>query len=130
MTDAAWAERIGNTRLTAKKVAALLRDYIAGSTAKQLAEAYGLSPNSIDTYTGGGAWTHLLGKRGCPSLEDLRAARKLTPNAKITLEMAREIRQRLAAGETGKSLAEAYGLHPVTISNIRHGLIWRDPDLS
>jgi hypothetical protein len=35
------------------------------------------------------------------------------------------IRRRLAAGDTGRSIAEAYGVHSGTVSKIKQGKIWR-----
>lgn len=44
--------------------------------------------------------------------------------SKLTVDDVREIRRRLAEGETGRSLAKHYGVHDVTISNIKHGDRW------
>lgn len=126
MEDAAWRERVGNTRLTTSQVIALLRDYVAGIPRKDLCERFGLQESSLSSYTDGNAWTHLHGKHGCPSLADLIAAKRRTPSAKIDLEAARNIKRRLAAGELGVDLALAYGIHKATISDIKRGKIWRD----
>lgn len=48
------------------------------------------------------------------------------PGAKITADMARKIKDRLIAGETGRALAREHGIHFATISDIRRGLTWRD----
>jgi len=44
--------------------------------------------------------------------------------AKITMEIAEQIRQRRAAGEMVLSIAAAYGIAESTVSNIVHGRRW------
>lgn len=112
--------------LTDARVIALLRDYIDGVPRKVLAKKYGLRESSISSYTDGQAWTHLHGKHGCPTLDELKAAKRRTPGAKIDADTARDIKARLDAGELGIDLAAAYGIHKATISDIRRGKIWRD----
>lgn len=56
---------------------------------------------------------HVLGKNTRPNFT------KLCPDA-VT-----DIRQRLANGETGISLAKRYGVSKGLISQIKHGSIWR-----
>lgn len=125
MEDAAWKERVPNTRLTAAAVIALLRDYVAGVPRKTLSARYGLRESSLSSYTDGEAWAHLHGTHGCPTLEELHAAKRRTPGARVTADQAKEIRQRLANGETGIALAAEYGLHKATISDIKCGKIWK-----
>ncbi len=48
------------------------------------------------------------------------------PGAKITTEIARDIKARLAAGETGRAIAGRHGLHFGSVSDIKRGLTWRD----
>src|SRR5690606_29250212 len=104
MEDAAWKERVGNTRLTATQVISLLRDYVDGVPRKAIISRYGLRDSSLDSYTSGKAWTHLHGKNGCPTLKELEAAKRRKPNARINADTARIIRQRLAAGALGIDL--------------------------
>lgn len=47
-------------------------------------------------------------------------------NAKLDREQAREIRQRLAAGERMKDLAEAYGVGWLAIHNIKYHVTWKE----
>jgi hypothetical protein len=126
MEDAAAKERMANTRLTTGQVTSLLRDYVAGVSRKVLCERYGLKESGLSTYTDGKGWTHLHGKHGCPTFDELQSAKRRTPGAKIDRDTASEIKRRLAAGELGKDLAVAYGVHKATISDIRQGKIWRD----
>lgn len=118
-------ERNPNAQLTAAAVIALLRDYVAGVPRKTLSARYGLRESSLSSYTDGEAWAHLHGTHGCPTLEELHAAKRRTPGARVTADQAKEIRQRLANGETGIALAAEYGLHKATISDIKCGKIWK-----
>lgn len=47
------------------------------------------------------------------------------PQAKLTGASVSEIRSRLKAGEKARALAAEYEIAESTISNIRHGRIWR-----
>lgn len=115
-----------NAILTDGQVIALRKDYISGATHAELAKRYGISVRSVPDYTGSRSWRHLLGVDGAPTEADLLAAKNRTPNAKITAEIAREIKALLSAGETGISVAARYGIHKATVSDIRRGKIWRD----
>lgn len=46
---------------------------------------------------------------------------KLSPTAKLTHEIAAEIRRRIAAGERANALAIEFGVHESAISRIRSG---------
>jgi transposase len=46
-------------------------------------------------------------------------------NAKLDWKKVREIRQKLAAGERMKDVAEAYGVTPATIHTIKYHLTWK-----
>ncbi len=48
------------------------------------------------------------------------------PAAKLTWETVREIRQRLAGGEAGITLAHEYSVCVSSISNIWTGKTWRE----
>lgn len=53
-----------------------------------------------------------------------------SPLAKLTSEQVQEIRTRLAAGETGRSLAIIYKVCPMQISRIKTGKRWNNAQLS
>jgi hypothetical protein len=113
----------GNAILTNEAVISLRRDYIAGMDLAGLAKKYGVSRKSLTDYTSGKSWQHLLDVPGV-TLADLRAAKREKPGAKITAEVAAEIRRRLEAGETGRALAREFGIHFATVSDIKHRRIW------
>lgn len=83
-----------------------------------VAADYGVSPATIGDIKSGKSWTHLTSTVG--------RAKRVSPRRgksdKITPEIVREIR---AGTETGKVLAERYGISPQTITDIRKGRSWR-----
>jgi hypothetical protein len=119
-------ESIGTSKLRDADVISLRRDYLSGHSLSELCNKYHVRRNSLSDYTSGRSWTHLLGVDGSPTLAELKAenAKRTRSNARLTLADAEEIRSRLAAGETGKSIAAAYGVHSSTISDIRNHKIW------
>jgi DNA invertase Pin-like site-specific DNA recombinase len=46
------------------------------------------------------------------------------PNNRLAEDDVRAIRQRHAAGESQRSIARAYGLHPSSINRIFNGTAW------
>lgn len=126
MIDAAMKGRSGNMLVSDSSVIALLKDYIAGMSRAEIASKYGISVRSVPDFTGGKSRAWLHGKHGCPTLEELKKAKNLKPGALLTAEKVREIRERIASGEQGKLLAEEYGVHKATISDIKLRKIWKD----
>jgi len=115
-----------NARMSADAVIRLRQRYIAGDALADLVRDFGCTENALTDYTSGRSWRHLLGINGCPTLEQLKAecARRRRSGSKISEEDARDIRAALASGETGRSVAARYGIHPATVSDIKHGRIW------
>ncbi len=124
--DCSSKGRHPNMVLSDALVIALLRDYVAGESHEILARRYGISENSTSDFTAGRTRTWLLGKHGCPTLRELKAARRWKPGARVTAGDVREIRRRIAMGEQGKLLAVEFGLHKATISDIKLRKIWKD----
>lgn len=125
MTDCAKKGRMGNMKLADASVISLLKDYVDGMSHKDIAKKYGISVNTVPDFTSGESRQWLLGNHGCPSLEELKAARNMKPNAKVSEETAREIREKLNNGARGIDLAAEYGLHKATISDIKLFKIWK-----
>ena len=48
------------------------------------------------------------------------------PQCKLNVEKVSDIKRRLGEGESGNSLAALFAVSPMTISNIKHGVIWKD----
>lgn len=126
MVDSASKGRAGNMKLADASVISLLKDYIAGMSHAEIAAKYGISVKSVPDFTTGKSRAWLHGNHGCPSLQELKDARNLKPGALLTAEMVLEIRSRLANGEQGKLLAEEFGVHKATISDIKLRKIWAD----
>lgn len=126
MTDCAQKGRNANMSLADASVIALLNDYIEGMGHSEIASKYGISIRTVPDFVSGRSRPWLHGKHGCPTLEDLKAAKKAKKWATLTPEIVTEIRQRLKAGEMGKDLAVEYGIHKATISDVKLRKIWAD----
>lgn len=126
MQDCSSKFRFGGMKLRDADVIALLRDYVAGMGREGIADKYGISITSVNDYTTEHARSRLHGKHGCPTTEEIRAAKNLKPGAVLTAEVVLEIRAKLKAGRMGKDLAAEYGMHKATISDIKLRKIWKD----
>jgi hypothetical protein len=116
-------ENSGCATHTAEQVTAIRADYLAGRSIDGICAEYGVKHHFITDIVKGRTWKHLK-----PDTIALKATAKqrMKTNARITGEIATEIRRRLAAGETGIALAAAYGVHKATISDIKLRKIWAD----
>lgn len=121
-------EAQANAKLTDAQVIQMRLDYLAGRRQEDIATDNGISSNSVRDITLGRSWKHLLGVDGAPTLEELKAFAKQAKktNAKVTQEIATEIRRRLSIGEIGKDLAVEFGIHKATVSDIKLRKIWPD----
>lgn len=119
-------EQNSNSMLTIDAVTALRRDYVNGVELPLIASRYGVSLNSLTDYTTGRSWKHILGQNGCPTLTQLKSEnqRRRRNNARLSQDIATEIRSKLALGALGIDLAKEYGVTPTTISDIKRGKIW------
>lgn len=117
-------EKHGRSKGTTKSIIAIRRAYISGTSLDEIARRFSVKPTFVQDVVYGRVWRHLFGVDGSPTLEELEAARRPTPSAKINQTIADEIRVRLAAGALGVDLASEYGVHKATISDIRRGKIW------
>lgn len=77
-------------------------------------------PKNLEYTTYTGNMLHSLSRR-C-------AKGPLSPRARLTNEQAEEIRQRSWRGEECRHLASEYGVSKTTISQIKHGNIYRTPE--
>lgn len=128
VTNTPKGESNCNAKMTAEMVTSLRQRYVAGEPLADLIADFGCTKTSLSDYTSGKSWAHILGKNGCPDIDALRLEQKRRRNsaAKITPEIADEIRRRLRRGETGRSIAKRFGVHFATISDIKNGKTWVD----
>lgn len=115
-----------NSIISDANVVALIKDYIRGLSHANLAEKYGVSVRSVPDYISGKSRSYLFGQGDCPTLAEVKAARNLTPGAKLSADAVRDIKRRLAAGDMGKDIAADFGIHKATVSDIKLGKIWKD----
>lgn len=118
-------ESHGKSKFDSDTVTAIRRAYINGESRASITTRFSIKPSFLDDVVSGRVWRHLLGQEGSPTLAELQSAKRTAPAAKLTREVATEIRRRLSNGETGKALASAYGIHAATVSDIKRGKIWR-----
>lgn len=97
--------------LTAEQVAEILERSAAGAGRAELAAAFGVSVYTIDSV-----------RRGRTKGADPSKGRALS------IEQARSIRERNAAGETQTSLAAEFGTSQQVISQIVRGLSYREAE--
>ena len=82
-------------------------------------------------------WVALLGRSAVPVPQKPKRPSRRTvfswnageknPNVKLSMEKARAIRVRLAAGDTLRKIAADYGVSVFPISCIKRGVAWKEP---
>jgi DNA-binding NarL/FixJ family response regulator len=110
-----------NRILTDAMIDDILQSRMNGDSAKTIAARMGLAMGTVSPVFCGLAFTERLGVDGNPTFEELRANHAPKPQAKLTEDDIIEIRDLLARGFTGKSIAAKYGVSPPTVSLIRSG---------
>jgi hypothetical protein len=115
-----------SSRATDLIVANVRREYVSGAPFSDIVEKFALPLSAVKEYCIGKSFAHLYGSDGHPSREEMKAeaARRRRNAAKISAEDAANIRAALAAGETGRSVAQRYGIHFSTVSDIKRERIW------
>lgn len=118
---------VKTSKLTETQVLDLMQRRTTGISYSLLAKEFGLDKSTVADICTGQHWPHVLQMEGAPTIEQMGISeRNARSGAKITIDVAREIKRRLAAGETGRSVALACGLHFASISDIKRGMTWRD----
>jgi len=115
-----------NAIMTDEQVIQMRKDYVSGHPLDAICARYEINRSTMHDYTSGRSWKHLLGVDGSPTLDELKAecARRRRNNARLTKEIADQIRKRLAAGETLSDLGAEYGVHKATIRDIKLNKTW------
>ena len=127
LSAALKGEDVASSKLTEANVIDIRRLRVAGASINEIAKKYAMDKSTISDIVSGLRWKHVFSLPGCPTLDQLQSIKSNTkPGAKITPEIAKDIKRRLAKGEIGRSIAKLYGIHFGTVSDIRTGKIWRD----
>lgn len=113
-----------NSIFTNEVVREIYRLRLSGLTPARIASQLGYRKEGVKDICYGRSWRHMLGVDGNPTLSDLKAVEVKPVHVKLTREMAEEIKRRLAAGETGRSIAKLFNVHFGTVSDIKTGKTW------
>lgn len=110
----------GSTKLTKEQVIdAYISYHEKMETIRSIGARLGVSYGPILSIANGHTWGHVT---------SLLNVKKRTSHpmssAKVTEEMAREIKKLLSEGRSGLSIARQFGLHHSTVSYIKNGLTW------
>ena len=118
-------EAIGTSKLTEDIVIRLMNEWVAGSSAKALAERYEVDASTVGDIVNGENWKHVVGMPGAPTyIQMQKRGRTIQRDWKLTEQQAGEIMTLLARGVPGSQIAKQFGVHPATISDIRVGRCW------
>jgi hypothetical protein len=116
-----------SAKITTEIVSGIYAAFMAGDPVRTIAARHNLDKSTLRDIVTGKAWKHCLGINGNPTVAQLLAVPlNKRPGAKVTPELAREIKDRIASGETGRAIAKSVGLHFASVSDIKRGLTWRD----
>lgn len=113
----AKGERSGHATLTDAQVSEILA---STATRRELAAQYNVSLRVLDHLFQGETWRHLGGGRRDAALASNRGERH--PVARLTTEQVRVIKH--STEKTGV-LAKRFGVHYVTVLDIRSGRTWK-----
>lgn len=108
-------------KLTADQVQAIFDDQ---DEHKRIAARYGVTRSMVAKIKQGSNWTHVVPEKVALPTPAARSRSRRT--TKLTIEKAREIRARVAAGERRADLAVEYGVCPATIAHIMTGHQWKE----
>jgi hypothetical protein len=108
-----WSERRAS-KLTESAVIDIRRRLAAGEDLDHLVAEYGVTPSHVRRVGYGCTWAHVGGPRITPA-----------PHAKLDENCVLDIRQRYAAGESARCLAEQYDVTIYTIHGVCRGLTWK-----
>ena len=114
----------GNAVLSEAAVGDIVRLYQEGHTQTDIGVRFGVNARTIGKIVRGERWGHLTG--GESVSDPTRRSRGASHhNAKITQEIADDIRRRYASGGvTQQALANEYDIAQRTVSQIVRGLAW------
>lgn len=119
-------EGVPTSKLTDAQVLEIRERVARDEPRREVAATFGVTLSLVSQIVNGKVWTHLpvLGR----GLDGRRYGARRAARTKLTTEKAREIRIRLAAGERGYAIAEAFGISFALVSAVRRNIIWQEPE--
>jgi hypothetical protein len=104
-----------------QQVLLIRQRYAGGELAVDLASEFGLSYPALHNILDGKSWQHvqMIQKRKRRGVRGSRNSQSKLDETKV-----REIKRRLAEGETGASIARSLGVAEPTIADIKNGRSW------
>lgn len=119
-----------NSKLTEGGVREIRRRFDAGESRKDLARVFGVTPATIWSVISRQTWKHIEGGdasyRGTPGDGTPRGCAHY--NSRMNESAVQVIRDRFAAGESRKTLADAFGVAGSTIWSIVSRQTWKHVD--
>jgi hypothetical protein len=96
----------------------------AGSEVKELVQRYGVTRKSIENIIHGISWKSVGGPVS-PRPKIAECIGENLPGSKLTEAMVREARRRYASGESGRVLADEFGVNSATMYTMLRGETWK-----
>lgn len=112
-------------RLTEQEVSEIKGRLENGETCNAIALSIGVDQSYVSRIATEEAWPEVPWPTGRGRAPIVMATGDRLPQTKLTIEQVREIKQRLARGETPRELAAFYPVTRKTISAIRDGENWK-----
>lgn len=112
----------GGTVLDADGARAIMAALEEGRSGRSIAEEFGISASMVSAIKGGHAWAEID-----PELPSRMAAAEQR-GKKLDACRVAEIKQRLAAGQSTRKVAEEYGVSASTVQSIAQGRTWAEVD--
>lgn len=112
-------------KLTDEQVAEIRARAAAGESKRSIARSFGVWDSAIVRICNGSRWGHIARDESAMARGTRRARLNLgLASRRVAASQINEIRERVRAGASQRSLAAAYGLSKSTIGNIVHGREW------
>lgn len=112
--------RVVLAKLDEGRVAEIRRRIEAGEVMRSVADAYGISPATVQRIYRGYTWRHVSGSDARP----LQRVGMAAPSARFTDDQVRAIRRRAAGGEGVRALAREFQTNPSVISRMVTRKAW------
>ena len=115
-----YGERVTQAKLTREQVAEIRARCESGESQTKLGKEYGVSQTAISKIVRNVRWSCVDTR---PVVDRFKGAGRY--NAKLTDDIVRDIRSRVASGEKQNDLAAKYGVHKQTLSSVVRRETWK-----